>query len=253
MISICIPSRANVLGLWATICACETQLEGIPHEYLIGMNGKPMDEPHELLQANCHSGILRMVYIEEPQPPPIVRNLLAEKAKGEVLVFFDDHCIPDKEWFEKVDGLLWDVADIVHTSYRTHVGYHSYFHYFSIGDNPCKGDYSRNPASGMPYKCLGAGHAGFAVKRSAWDAIGGYDDFWQGFGGEEAYFDLKAIKSGYDVWMEPGARFYHFSCRPEVRGYDKTQNPYNFEEGYRRLGPIDLEALKARGYVIAQV
>jgi hypothetical protein len=216
------------------------------------MNGKQMDEPHMLLEANS-SGAVRLIHFDEPLPPPIVRNRLAKEAKGDLLVFFDDHCIPDKRWFRTVIGLMEWEAPIVHTSYRTHVGYHSYYHYFPIGDNPCKGDYSRNPGHYIPYLCLGAGHAGFAVKKSVWDAMGGYDDFWQGFGGEEAYFDLKAIKMGFDVYMEPNARFYHFSCRAAVRGYDKTQNPYNFEEGYRRLGPIDLEALKERGYVIAQV
>jgi hypothetical protein len=214
------------------------------------MNGKPIDEPHYLLEANS-PGLVKLIDFGEPLPPPIVRNKLAEQARGSHLVFFDDHCIPDKGWFAR---MIQD-KDVMHSSYRTHVGYHSYYHYFPIGDNPCKGDYSRHRATefNTPYLCLGAGHAGFVVRKFVWDELNGYDDFWQGFGGEEAYFDLKAIKSGYEVWMEPRARFYHFSCRPEVRGYDKTQNPYNFEEGYRRLGPIDLEALKARGYVIAQV
>ena len=231
-LSICIPSRAHIIGLWATICACEQGLKGIEHEFIVYANGKVEDEPHHLLQANSQ-GAVKMLYAETPVPPPIARNRCAEVATGGYLVFFDDHCLPDPDWFHK---LLELDKDIVHSSYSTHVGYHRYYHFIHLGDpNPLKGDYSRAPLSQEPYQCASAPHGGFGVKRAVWDALGGYGDFWQGFGGEEAYFDMLAAKKGFEVWMHPQMHFYHFSCRAETRGYDKGFNPWNFEEGWRRL------------------
>ena len=245
MLSICIPSRGRAELLWATICACELALKGMEREYIIHLNGKtydnprtfgdnpePMDEPHYLIRNNS-DGAVKYLYSAEPIPPPIARNECAKIATGDYLVFFDDHCLPDPDWFTK---LLELDKDIVHSSYSTHVGYHRYYHFIHLGDpNPLKGDYSRAPLSQEPYQCASAPHGGFGVKRAVWDALGGYGDFWQGFGGEEAYFDMLAAKKGFEVWMHPQMHFYHFSCRAETRGYDKGFNPWNFEEGWRRL------------------
>ena len=73
------------------------------------------------------------------------------------------------------------------------------------------------------------------MTRKTWEHIGGFDDFWQGFGGEEVYFDIKARMMGFEVYISPELRYQHFSCRPEVRGYDKTFNEWNYDEGLRRL------------------
>lgn len=234
-ISVCIPSRGHVGMLWATICACEQGLKGIDHEFIVHCNGKPWDEPTQLLATNS-GGKVHIFRCDEPLPPPMSRNLCAEMATGDYLCFFDDHCLPDPDWFTK---LLELDKDVVHSCYSTHVGYHRYYHFIHLGDpNPMIGDYSREPLSQMPYLCLSAPHGGFAVKKTVWDAIGGYGTFWRGFGGEEAYFGVKAAQAGFEVWMHPQMHFYHFSCRAETRGYDKWKeaNPWNFEEAKRQLG-----------------
>lgn len=244
-VSIIIPSRADVLGLWATITACETLLEGVPHEFIVVLNGQEMQEAHQLLQER--SGV-NFVNCGDAIPPPMARNLGVKFAKYPTLCFLDDHVIPTKSFFD------WDIdAEVVHCSYKTYPRQElRYFHYKFNPECPVKGDYATEPSSDVPiaywdrfyYSCLSGPHGGFLVDRKYFLESGGYDDFWQGFGGEEAYFGLKANLLGKRVVCNPNALFYHFSCRSDVRGYDKTFNEYNFTEGLKRLKALgDLDAL----------
>lgn len=239
-LSIIIPSRSNVTGLWATITACETLIEGAPHEYIAILNGQFLEESHILLQERSD---VRLVHFHDPMPPPAARNLGAKHAIFPTLCFLDDHVIPTRSFFD------WDIdAEVVHCSYKTYPRHElRYFHYKFNPECPVKGDYSAESIIKrhyQPYPCLSGPHGGFFVDRKYFLESGGYDDFWQGFGGEEAYFGLKANLAGKRVVCNPNALFYHFSCRSEVRGYDKTFNEYNFTEGLRRLKELgDLDAL----------
>lgn len=243
MISICIPSRGPVVGLWATIHACHAQLEGVAEEeYIVVVNGKESGEPYHLLTKNS-GGRVTIIDSKEPMPPPLARNYAAEKASGEFLFFFDDHCIPARDYFPLMLLGLKQHGGVFHSSYTTHIAGPRYYHFKLNRDCPAKGDYCREAPSTAPYRCAAAPTGGFAVHRKLWEKTGGMDYFWKGFGGEEPYFDLKAWMLGYEVWMEPRALYYHFSCRAETRGYDKTFNEDNFKEAYRRLGPPELATL----------
>jgi hypothetical protein len=238
-VSIVIASRANVLGLWATITSCEVLLEGRPHEFIVVVNGQELQEAHQLLQER--SGV-SIQHSPAALPPPIARNLGAKSAKFPTLCFLDDHVIPTKSFFD------WDLeADVVHCSYKTYPNHPlRYFHFMANPECPVKGDYATGiflcdgPIGGPVdfYPVLSGPHGGFFVSKQYFDESGGYDDFWHGFGGEEAYFGLKANLNGAKVVCNPNALFYHFSCRDGVRGYSKTFNEYNFEEGLRRLGDM---------------
>lgn len=252
-VSIIIPSRAAVLGLWSTITACEVLLADVPHEFIVMVNGQERQEGHQLLEER--SGVT-ILHDPAPLPPPIARNLGAKSAKYPTLCFLDDHVIPTKEFF------YWDIdAEVVHCSYKTYPRHElRYFHYKFNPECPVKGDYAtqRQPwdwsgpiAENInSYPCLSGPHGGFFVDRKYFLESGGYDDFWQGFGGEEPYFGLKANLLGKRVACNPNALFYHLSCRADVRGYDKTFNEYNFTEGLKRIyaigGEFGLASLLAK-------
>lgn len=228
-VSICIPSRGNPLGLWATIHACKAL--GVNAEYLVFLNGQQKLEPHALLEERCG---VRMFHMEHEVAPPIARDFLANEAKGDTLCFLDDHVLPVGNFFESVtDGVL-------HSSYQPYFGYDRYYHFIPDTELPTRGDYAKQPLGGgqWPYPCISGPHGGFFVARKAWEKIGGYGDWFKGFGGEEAYFGLKARKAGVSVALDPQKLFFHFSCRPPVRGYDKNMNHWNYEEGMRRLGDV---------------
>lgn len=233
--SICIPSRGNPLGVWATIAACETQLAGYEHEYQIVFNGVQEDEPRTLLVDNS-DGKVHAQFIRDPVPPPRARDIAASSAKGDWLVFLDDHVIPGERFFERFYTYDEIGMEIVHSSYMPHIGKYRYYHFLRRPDCLIMGDYSRTPLETSYYPCLAAPHGGFAVKDRAWQDIGGYGDHFVGFGGEEAFFDIKAQMMGYNVWMDPALLFYHFSCRSEVRGYDLGLNADNFILGAYLLG-----------------
>lgn len=235
-VSIIIPSRASILGLWSTITACEVLLEGVPHEFIVVLNGQEKQEGHQLLEER--SGVT-ILHDPAPLPPPIARNLGAKSAKYPTLCLLDDHVIPTKSFFE------WDIdAEVVHCSYKTYPRHElRYFHYKFNPECPVKGDYATDGhlflmggIENSYYPCLSGPHGGFFVDREYFIMSNGYDNFWQGFGGEEAYFGLKANLRGARVVCNPNALFYHFSCREGVRGYSKAFNEFNFTEGLKRLG-----------------
>ena len=232
--SICIANRGPTLGVWATIHACEAQLRAGPFasQYCVFTNGRKADEP--LLNMR-NAGIL-LGESEEALPPPIARNKAAEMATGSILVFFDDHCIPGPRWFEYVVWALRNF-DVVHTSYQTFLGGPRYFHYSPLDTFTLRGDYATQPQQWRLYPCKAAPHGGWAIKRKTWEALGGYGDWYKGFGGEETYFDLNAWAKGYKVGLEPNVLYWHYSVRDDVRGYERNFAEYNFEQGAFLIQP----------------
>lgn len=178
--------------------------------------------------------------IAEKFNPPEGRNLAASEATGEYLVFVDDHVLLTGEWFREV----WESGkDLIHGAYKTSLGSApTYYHFYGI-KSMVEGDYRREPITSEPYKCGSAPHSGFAIRREVFNAIGGYWPDYQGFGGEEASFDLNVWEKGYEVWMNPKMLSYHFSARASQRGYEKTINPWNYQMALEKL---DLSALKAK-------
>lgn len=233
MISICIPSRGPLVGVWATIAACESWLGDKQREYCVYRNGtsEPFNiEPQSILQDNT-SLPLSMRWSTDPVPPPIARNRAAEMARGRVLYFLDDHCLPQFGYFDFAPS----EGNIVHAAYSANFGQYFYHHSLLNRECPTRADYSRTRKMAVKYRIRSGCSGAFAIRHSDWKRIGGQDDFWQGFGGEEVYFDLKAQMLGMNVWMEPRMKVFHFSCRSPIRGYSKDFNEWNFSEGFLRL------------------
>ena len=238
MFSVCIASRGPALGLWATIHACQAILpDWLKCEFIVCLNGQPITETHELLMEHCQ---VRLAQLKDPVPPPIARDFCVSEATGDILVFLDDHVLPTRLFFNQIQESFRKVKSLgaLHSSYQPYAGYNRYYHFLPDPQLPTKGDYAKEPLSKAMYKCLSGPHGGFAVRKTAYDKVGGYGNWFQGFGGEEAYFDMKLRLAGWEVMLDPNLLFYHFSCRPETRGYDKSLNEWNYEEGMRRLGDV---------------
>lgn len=235
-ISVCIPSRGPAIGLWATIASL--QAAGLT-DFHVALS-TPKIEPHVVMESygvNIYS-------FAEPMIPPTARNLAASYATGDYLLFVDDHCVIPREIVESIESLD---DDVIHFPYRPQAGVNAptYYHFVS-GKSMVEGDYSKEPVRlDYTYRIASSNHGCFAVKRSAWLKLGGYSDWYEGFGGEEASFDLSAWAAGYEVWMYPWTPYYHFSARADQRGYDKTLNPANYEMALRELAP-HLDRLKAK-------
>ena len=233
--SICMGNRGPTLGVWATMHACESQLRatGFSSEYCVFTNGREADEP----LLNMKNAGMFLGETDEALPPPVARNCAAVMATGSILVFLDDHVIPGPRWFELVAQALHKY-DVVHTSYQTFLGGPRYFHYSPLNTETMRGDYSTVPQSWKPYPCKAAPHGAWAIRRKDWESLGGYGDWYDGFGGEEAYFDMKAWAHGMTVGLEPNALYWHYSVRDDVRSYERVFNPVNFDRGAQILKPF---------------
>ncbi len=69
-----------------------------------------------------------------------------------------------------------------------------------------------------------------------WENIGGYGDHFEGFGGEEAFLNIKAQMLGHEVWLDPEMVYYHFYARSGIRGYERIHNEDNWQASSYILG-----------------
>lgn len=234
-VSVCIPSRGPAIGLWATIASL--QAAGLT-DFHVALS-TPKIEPHIVMESygvNIYS-------FAEPMIPPTARNLAASYATGDYLLFVDDHCIVTLDMLKVIYAFE---KDVLHFPYRPQAGKNAptYYHFVG-GKSMVEGDYAKEPASQSTYRCASANHGCFAVKRDVWNRLGGYSLPYDGFGGEEASFDLSAWAAGHEVWLSPWTPYYHYSARADQRGYAKTINPANYEMALRELAP-HLDRLKAK-------
>jgi GT2 family glycosyltransferase len=235
-VSAIIASAGPPLGLWATIASC--QLAGITDIHAVVP--RKLEEPHDVMRSYG----VNLYHFEETMIPPVARNTGASYASGDYLLFLDDHVVMPNMITQRIIELD---KDILHFAYRPMVGPSAptYYHFFGIR-SMVDGDYAKEPLHPEPYRVGSFSHACFAVKREVWNSLGGYPlDWYNGFGGEEASFDLRAWAHGYEVWVDPTIAVHHFSARSDQRGYDKTIQPENYRRCEREL-VHDLPRLKER-------
>lgn len=235
--SIVIPHRGNALGLWATIHSCEEELtnyksNGVAedfggkskytYEYVVISNGCTLDiDALGTLYYLKQAGKLVHKHFEEPMTPPAARQLGASLASGKKLIFFDNHCLVGKQYFDRV---MYDMdkegMDMLHstTSYYSDQAHH--YHYNLLLDYNFWGNSVQVPPHWKYYQCAAGGHGGFAVTKEAWGAVGGYgpDSLFCGYGGEELIFDLKMWRCGRKNWLDPRLLHHHYAG---VRGYSR--------------------------------
>lgn len=219
------------MGLWATICSLEEAAKCADKtiQYAIRVNGREYDEPLNNL-AEWLGNRITIDISNESVPPPIARNHAAAYLDAEWLCFVDDHVLLEPEWFRKMFG-----EGIRFSSYKANQ--YRYYHFIPDKDLPTKGDYSREPVSKwLPYPCLSAPNGGFLMRKEVWDAIGGYEPWYETFGGEETDLAFKAHLKGIPVNLVPQAYYYHYSVRSEVRGHDKTIDQANYRRLWEALG-----------------
>ncbi|KQT43232.1 sugar transferase [Aureimonas sp. Leaf454] len=171
------------------------------------------DAPHaDLPDPGCP---VRHIHVPgDPMPLAAARNRAAEAAACELLVFLDVDCIPSPGLVEAYgtaaagraglflgevlylpdgavgDGLDFDQLDALG---RTHP---------SKPPVPAEG-IRREPDHG---ECWGLS---FALPKERYAAIGGMDEAFTGYGGEETDFAVRLGASGLDVYWTAKARAYH--------------------------------------------
>lgn len=238
--TIVIAHRGNALGFWATITSCEMELQGqgFDYNYVIVENGiyqgryneskrifeteVPIVDPDFITVVDEleKGGKLRQKLLHpNPLSPPAARQMGVQFVDGKYIFFFDNHCIVEKDYFRRAIADFENNSNIavLHSSYKYYFNSFMHYEYKMTLEKNFWGEASMFPQNELkPYRVGMCGHGGFAVRKDVWDAVGGYWDGFDGYGGEEPYFDLKCWEMGYEVWIDPRVVHYHFAGN---RGY----------------------------------
>ncbi|MCX8189861.1 MAG: glycosyltransferase [Candidatus Diapherotrites archaeon] len=131
----------------------------------------------------------------------VKRNYGIKKAKGKIIAFTDDDCIPDKDWLEEIDKIFKKNEDIAGVEGLIYSNFNHL--YEQAPENLTGGRYIS---------------ANYAFKKFALEAVGGFDERYCYFA-EDTDLAFKIISKGYKIVFSPTVRVFHPA---------KLVNPINF-------------------------
>ncbi|SHI77888.1 Glycosyltransferase, GT2 family [Aureimonas altamirensis DSM 21988] len=159
--------------------------------------------------------VRNLVVPGEPMPLALARNAAAKAAQSELLIFLDVDCIASP-------GLVASyLAAAEQNAEGVFLGEVLYLPQGAVdgGIDYAKLDLfgRRHPAKpAMPDKGVRRepDHGelwglSFAIRRASWDRIGGMDESFVGYGGEETDFALRLAQAGIPLFWTADARAYH--------------------------------------------
>lgn len=171
------------------------------------------DEPHQdLPDPGCP---VRHLHVSgESMPLAASRNLAAEAAASDLLIFLDVDCIPSAGLVEaygtaaeRQEGLfLGEVLYLPEGAVGAEI---DYGRLDAVGRvHPSKPPV---PAAGIRLEpdCGELWGLSFALPKRRYAAIGGMEEGFVGYGGEETDFAARLSASGLDFFWTAGARAYH--------------------------------------------
>ncbi|MGH7565821.1 MAG: glycosyltransferase family 2 protein, partial [Gemmatimonadota bacterium] len=153
--------------------------------------------------------------------PGLARNRGAEEARGEILVFLDDDCVPDPDWLAELDLALA-------ASPGAGVGGHTVN---ALPGNPYSSasqalidylyEYYNREAAREPMFTT----SNLALPRTEFARIGGFDRRFSLAGGEDRELCLRWARSGRELRYAPGAIVRH-AHRLSLRGFLRQHFTY---------------------------
>ena len=141
------------------------------------------------------------------------RNAAAVAASGDLLVFLDVDCIPHPDClFDYVSA-----ASCATGVFMGEVGYLPKGHGDAVDCDRFESVAVRHSERAGPprdplgecrdYRCFWS--LTFALSRASWDAIGGFDERYVGYGGEDTDYGRMIARAGMPLWWVRGAKAYH--------------------------------------------
>ncbi len=170
------------------------------------------DEPYDLPSTSFP--VRQIVMGSADIPLARARNMAADRATGDLLVFLDVDCIP-------APRLLADYARVAHARDGVFMGEVGYL---PAGANSRGIDYGRfeqlavkhSERAGPPpgpvgpcrdYRCFWS--LNFALRARTFARSGGFDPRYGGYGGEDTDFGRTLKERGVPLWWARGAKAYH--------------------------------------------
>lgn len=199
------------------------------YNYVLVFNGsaKLTTVEEKLIHFLHKAGRLKRAIIKiAPMSPPSARQLAAQYAEGNILFFFDDHCVVARDYFRRAIADFehyGEEMDMLHSATIFHPGEMTHFHYHLTLERNFWAKSSAVPEHELkPYRIAVGGHGGFAIRKSTWDEVGGYWDGFNAYGGEEVYLDMKLALLGKKNWLDPKMIHYHYGG---ARSYPRHYTP----------------------------
>lgn len=175
------------------------------------------------------------------------RNAAAAAATGEVLAFVDVDCIP-------APGLVADYAANARPGAGLFMGEVLYLpagaadpgwsfdalEAVAVRHSDRQGPPPDKPRPCNDYRCFWS--LNFAMHREDWDAAGGFDERYAGYGGEDTDFGRTLDEAGTDIWWIRGARVYHQHhphCMPPIHAVAsilRNTEVFASKWGHRTMG-----------------
>ncbi|MFD1704633.1 glycosyltransferase family 2 protein [Methylopila henanensis] len=157
--------------------------------------------------------IRRIELSGERLPLAAARNLAARSAVGERLLFLDADCIPSRALIALIERALDEVDGLVCPEA------------LYLGPDDARGDWTEAEllAAGQPHPARIFPDAGlrhetnyglfwslaFGVRRTTFDRIGGFDEAFTGYGGEDTDFGFRAKEQGVPLVFAGGEVVFH--------------------------------------------
>jgi hypothetical protein len=148
----------------------------------------------------------------EPMPLAAARNRAAEAAQGERLIFLDVDCIPGPGLVAAYAGveaealLLGEVLYLPEGAVGLSLDYEALDRDGRV--HPAKPPIPENGLRPEP-EARELWGLSFALPASAYRSVGGMDEGFSGYGGEETDFAVRLAASGLPTFWVAGARAYH--------------------------------------------
>lgn len=238
-LSIIIPVRKEPPAhLWFTLQSLAFEhLEGV--EILVVDNTEKMDDEISRITSSFGAPVK---YISAPaiQSPYHPRNIGAAAAKGEWLLFLDAHVLLRPGAINAIFGMslaprfqgeqCYPPMSMIHFP----VGFRNqktwYGHYRLTLDEDFWGKWGPTAVLGGPTSRIGttpirkigaSGIWSFLTRKKDWEAVGGFNQNFSGYGGGEVYIHLKYWRMGGQVLLDPAIWGVHYSA---PRGYTAAWN-----------------------------
>ena len=213
-----------------------------PAEFIVAVM---QDEPYDLPETSFPVRQIRVPGRELPLAA--ARNRGVDAASGEGIVFLDVDCIPAPDLvadyargLAELDGLL--MGEVLHLPEHATAGAWRYADLAASAER--HSDRRGPPASGIElcndYRCFWS--LNFAIRRDTFRALGGFDERYTGYGGEDTDFGKILDQSGTPIaWIKGALAYhqYHPHHMPPIHHLDSVvRNAELFEAkwGYRTMG-----------------
>ncbi|QIJ75886.1 glycosyltransferase [Methylobacterium sp. NI91] len=225
-----------------------------PAEFVVAVM---QDAPYDLPEVGFP---VRQIRVEGTELPlAAARNRGVAASTGETVAFLDVDCIPTPGFVAEyaqalsdLDGLL--MGEVLHLPEHATLGDWDYDDLARVAEK--HSDRRGPPASGIEictdYRCFWS--LNFAIRRATFEAVGGFDERYTGYGGEDTDFGKLLDRRGIPIaWMKGALAYhqYHPHHMPPIHHLDSVvRNAELFEAkwGYRTMGHW-LYAFKVMGLI----